>query len=113
MCVGSAGLGLLAIALSLSLRMGLSIAGFITSPAFTYSGFVFPLMAMPPLAQAWALVLPLTHCAEVQSQQWWMGASPWASWPHMAALLGWAVLPWFLSPWLMRRMAQPTAWGRP
>lgn len=113
MCIGASALGLIAVSLSLSLRMALSVAGFITSPAFTYSGFVFPLMAMPPLAQAWALALPLTHAAEVQAQQWWMGSAPWASWPHMAVLLGWAVLPWLFARGLVKRMLKPAAWGRP
>ena len=34
-------------------------AGFITAPAFAFSGLAFPLMAMPAGARQWAEALPL------------------------------------------------------
>lgn len=111
MVLANAAMGLVVIGLALGVRMGLSAAGFITSPAFTYGGIAFPVAAMPLAAQAWSTALPLTHFLRLQSEQWWMGA-PWAvSMGSALWLLGFAVLPWFAAPALVRRMARPASWG--
>ncbi|MET3133889.1 ABC-2 type transport system permease protein [Oxalobacteraceae bacterium GrIS 1.11] len=70
------GVGVLLIGITLSLRNALSAAAFITAPAFAYAGQGFPLLAMPPLARAWAEALPLTHYLQLQSRHWLAGA-PW------------------------------------
>ncbi len=70
----SAALGALAAALSRSLRVALSATGFITAPAFAFSGVGFPLSAMPVLARWWAHAMPYTHYIQVQIGQLQMGA---------------------------------------
>ena len=70
----SAALGALAAALSRSLRTALSATGFITAPAFAFSGVGFPLSAMPILARWWAHAMPYTHYIRVQIEQLQMGA---------------------------------------
>lgn len=111
--IASAAIGVLAVLGTRSLRMGLSVAGLIASPAFTYAGAGYPLMAMPLAAQAWAAVLPLTHLLRLQTEQWGMGAPAAYAAADLAVLLAMATLPWLLAPWLLRRCAQPSAWGRP
>ena len=113
MVAANAALGVLVIGLASGLRLGLSAAGFITSPAFTYGGVAFPVAAMPLLAQGWSAALPLTHFLRLQSEQWWMGA-PWpVSMGSAAALTAFALLPWFAAPAIVRRMARPAAWRHP
>ena len=111
--VANAALGVVAVLATRSLRMGLSIAGVIASPAFTYAGAGYPLLAMPPFAQAWAALLPLTHLLRLQAEQWGMGAPAAYAADDLAALVAMAVLPWLLVPMLLRRALDPTAWGRP
>jgi ABC-2 type transport system permease protein len=96
-----------------SLRLGLSIAGLFASPAFTYAGAGYPLMAMPVAAQAWAAMLPLTHLLHLQSGQWAMGAALSSAAPDLAVLLAMAALPWLLVPRLLARCTSADAWGRP
>ena len=111
--VANAALGVVAVLAARSLRMGLSIAGVVASPAFTYAGAGYPLLAMPPFAQAWAALLPLTHLLRLQAEQWGMGAPAAYAADDLAALVAMAVLPWLLVPMLLRRALSPAAWGRP
>ena len=111
--VANAALGVVAVLAARSLRMGLSLAGVVASPAFTYGGAGYPLMAMPLAAQAWALALPLTHLLRLQSEQWGMGAPAAYAAGDLAALIALAVLPWLLMPPLIKRGLRPEAWGRP
>ncbi len=107
------GLGLLMIAVALGLRNALSVAAFVTAPAFAFSGQGFPLDAMPPLARAWAEVLPLTHYLQLQGQHSLAGA-PWRyGVVHALVLLGFALVCGGTGLWLLQRRApRPTAWGR-
>jgi ABC-2 type transport system permease protein len=111
--LASATIGVVAVLAARSLRMGLSLAGLIGSPAFTYAGAGYPLMAMPVAAQAWASLLPLTHLLRLQSEQWSMGAPAAYAAGDLAVLLAMATLPWLLVPSLVRRCNRPEAWGRP
>lgn len=106
-------LGLLIIAASLSLRTALSATAFIAAPAFAFSGQGFPLLAMPPLARAWAEVLPLTHYLQLQSRTWLEGA-PWRSTlPEALILLGFATVFGAIGYLLLaQRGNQPGNWGR-
>jgi ABC-2 type transport system permease protein len=96
-----------------SLRLGLSIAGLFASPAFTYAGAGYPLMAMPLVAQAWAAMLPLTHLLRLQAGQWGMGAALSSAALDLVVLLAMAALPWLFVPRLLARCARADAWGRP
>ncbi|MCH8489274.1 MAG: ABC transporter permease [Oceanicaulis sp.] len=66
--------GILILAVTRNFRMGLSLAGFYSAPAFAYSGQAFPLISMPDAAQYWASILPLTHWLKIYNQLWMAGA---------------------------------------
>ncbi|WP_394756348.1 ABC transporter permease [Rhodoferax sp.] len=109
----SAALGAWAAALSRSLRTALSVTGFITAPAFAFSGVGFPLLAMPVLARCWAHAMPYTHYIGVQIEQLQMGAPLRYS---LATVLGLSValagvaLACTLS--LQRASRDPASWGK-
>ncbi|MBB5368962.1 MULTISPECIES: ABC transporter permease [unclassified Janthinobacterium] len=107
------GLALLLIAATLSLRLSLSGAAFITAPAFAFAGQAFPLMAMPPLARGWAEALPLTHYLQLQTKYWLAGA-PWSyGLKEMLILAAFAIVCGALGLFFLSRRANaPAAWGR-
>lgn len=105
-------LGVIATALPMSLRMGLSATGFITAPAFAFSGIAFPRIAMPPWAQNWSDILPLTHYLELQQGLLEMGIS----WQWSAAPLLWSALAAVLLLSVATKLSQracrlPERWG--
>ncbi len=109
----SVALGALVSASTQSLRTALSVTGFVTSPAFAFSGVGFPLLAMPVLARGWAYCLPYTHYIRIQTEQLQMGAPVRYSalslaWMGVATLLAGG-----LCAWRLRRAAtQPDCWGK-
>ncbi|MCH7342767.1 ABC transporter permease [Pelomonas sp. CA6] len=106
-------LGAAAALLSRSLRLALSAAGFITAPAFAFSGIGFPLMAMPEGARLWAEALPLTWLMRAQVALQQQGAPAATALPLLGALLGGALLLLALSAWRLPRVANdPASWGR-
>ena len=107
------GVGVLLIGVTLSLRNALSAAAFVTAPAFAYAGQGFPLLAMPPLARAWAEALPLTHYLQLQSRHW-LGGAPWRyGVGDMAILAGCALGCGALGLLLLaKRAGAPQAWGK-
>jgi ABC-2 type transport system permease protein len=106
-------LGTLLIGATLALRNALSLAAFITAPAFAYSGQGFPLIAMPPFARAWAEVLPLTHYLQLQSRTWLAGA-PWPYGVSQVLVLAGLTAGFGLSGFLLlrRRALNPERWAR-
>jgi ABC-2 type transport system permease protein len=95
------------------LRMGLSITGFVTAPAFAFSGVGFPLVAMPVAARWWAQCLPFTHYMRVQVDQWVMGA-PWRLsllTPMVMLVISAGLLIW-MAGGLVRTLRQPESWGQ-
>ncbi len=109
----SVALGALASASTRSLRMALSVTGFLSAPAFAFSGVGFPLLAMPVLARAWAYCLPYTHYIRIQTEQLQMGtplrySAPSLFWMGVATLLAGALCAWRLR----RAAAQPACWGK-
>lgn len=109
----SIALGALAAAATRSLRTALSATGFITAPAFAFSGVGFPLVAMPASARAWAEALPYTHYIRLQMEQLQMAAPLHESATTLAALgLGAALLLALCAPLLARLRGQPSQWGR-
>lgn len=106
-------LALLLVAATLSLRLSLSGAAFITAPAFAFAGQAFPLMSMPPLARFWAEALPLTHYLQLQTA-YWLGGAPWRfGMPQMLVLA--AMIAGFGVPGMLllaRRAGSPQSWGR-
>ncbi len=106
-------LGSLLVAVTLALRNAISFAAFLTAPAFAFCGQGFPLVAMPPLAKAWALALPLTHFLQIQSRHWLAGAPDAYSLPELGWLAGATAVCGGLAWALLRaRALRPEAWGR-
>ena len=109
----SIALGALAAAWSRSLRTALSAAGFITAPAFAFSGAAFPIAAMPQAAQWWAKSLPFTHYLRVQIAQLEMGAPVSYSATAVATmLLALIVSLAFAAYGTSRAAADPASWGK-
>lgn len=97
---------------TLSLRTALSATGFITAPAFAFSGVGFPLQSMPVLARGWAELLPYTHYIRLQMEQLQMGAPLRYSSLSLAGLwLAAAVLGVLSAQLLVRAARQPERWG--
>lgn len=98
---------------TLSLRAAtLSATGFITAPAFAFSGVGFPLRSMPVLARGWAEMLPYTHYIRLQMEQLQMGAPLRYSSLSLAGLWLTTVVLGALSAQLLVRAArQPERWG--
>ncbi len=98
--------------LTLSLRMALSGTGFITAPAFAFSGTGFPLLAMSTGAYAWAVLLPYTHYARLQVQQLQMQAPAGYALPTLLALSAVCLMLIPLCGRLLQRaLARPEKWG--
>lgn len=107
-CMGAA-----VAAITRSLRTALSATGFITAPAFAFSGVGFPLVAMPWGAQLWAQALPFTHYIRVQMEQLQMGAPvEYSLRTPLVMLLACAALLLVSAVVLARAAAQPATWGK-
>lgn len=59
-----------------SLRMGLSVSGFLTSPAFSFSGASFPSVAMPAAPHFISNCLPMSYFIKIQVGQLILHAPP-------------------------------------
>ncbi len=109
----SLAMGAAAAAATASLRTALSATGFITAPAFAFSGVGFPLVAMPPLARAWANALPYTHYIRLQIEQLQMAAPLRYSLPTLSVmLLASALLLALCVPFLQKSCRHPNRWGK-
>ncbi len=109
----SIAMGALASGATRSLRTALSATGFVTAPAFAFSGVGFPLLAMPMGARLWAELLPYTHYIRLQMEQLQMGAPVAISlatplWMALAT----AILLGVCVPLLQRAATQPQTWGK-
>ena len=108
----SLAMGALASSATRSLRTALSATGFITAPAFTFSGVGFPLQSMPVLARGWAELLPYTHYIRLQMEQLQMAAPlAYSALPLMAIVLVAITLIACCVPLLIRSAVQPDTWG--
>lgn len=106
-------MGGFAAASTMSLRTALSITGFLSAPAFAFSGVGFPLGSMPVLARGWAEMLPYTHYVRLQMEQLQMGAPLAHSVPILAGLLAMTLILGLSCSLLLERAAvQTDRWGR-
>ena len=105
-------MGVIASAGSLSLRMGLSLTGFITAPAFAFSGVAFPLLAMSAGARIWANILPLTHYLHLQINQLEMNAPAWWAISTLLGFICAVIILLLISTGLTQRaLRYPERWG--
>lgn len=106
-------LGAAAALLARSLRLALSAAGFITAPAFAFSGIGFPLMAMPEGARLWAEALPLTWVMQAQVGLLQQGWPATRALPLMSLLAAASLALLALGAWRLPAVAADSrAWGR-
>lgn len=109
----SLAMGAVASAVSRSLRMGLSVTGFITAPAFAFSGLGYPLQSMPELAQLWARALPYTQYLRLQTEQLLMGVPlEIGLQPLLNMLVSLLILITICTHLLRASATQPATWGR-
>lgn len=108
----SLAIGTLLVAASRNFRMGLSLSGLYTAPAFAYSGQAFPLVAMPVFAQWWASILPLTHWLAVYNRVWLAGSPFLFSVTPFLVLLLMTILALTAACYLLKQHAfKPENWG--
>lgn len=69
-----AALATLAVAVSPTWVIALSLSVCLIAPTFPFTGFSFPLEAMTPGARLFGFFLPLTHYLEAQAQVWVLGS---------------------------------------
>lgn len=106
------GLGALLVLLTANLRMAISLASVVVSPAFAYAGLTFPSAYMPSVAKFWSLVLPLSHGLSAHMGQAVIGASAAVTVIHLLALLPFVVLPLLFTRRWQRLMSDPECWGK-
>lgn len=105
-------MGALAAVATMSLRTALSITGFLSAPAFAFSGVGFPLGSMPALAREWAQMLPYTHYIRLQMEQLQMGAPVRYSVPILPGLLASTLILSLSCTLLLERASMQTdRWG--
>lgn len=112
MTTATTAVGLLIVALTKNFRMGLSVGGFYSAPAFAYSGQAFPLASMPEAAQYWASIIPLTHWLQLYNQMWIAGAPLTEAFQPLIIILCMiliSILPAYLL--LKRNAFVPDNWG--
>ncbi len=105
------GLGVFLAGLFGNLRMAISIASVIISPAFAYSGMTFPAEAMEGFANIWSELLPLGHYLKLQTGQLAMGSSIGHSLPHLLWLLPFVFLPLLVIRRWRRLLSDASLWG--
>ena len=106
-------IGVLLVALFANLRFATSVAAFLASPAFAYTGITFPTMGMPAFARFWGALLPLTHYLRILVDQGMKGAPSAVSARSLLALAAFAVLaPLAAWPRLRQVLRDERFWGR-
>lgn len=106
------GLGALLVLLTGNLRMAISVASVIVSPAFAYAGLTFPAAYMPSVAEFWSSLLPLSHGLAAHMDQVVIAAPAHITMRHLLALSPFIIVPvLFLSRW-KRLMSDPLYWGK-
>ncbi len=106
--------GVLLVAVFVSLRLASSGAAFYSGPAFAFCGITFPTVAMPWAGKAWGAILPLTHYARVTVDQALHGAPVAVSLGPLAALGAFVVaLPAVSLRRIARLAGDERFWRRP
>lgn len=94
--------GVLIVAVSANLRLGLMGASFYASTAFTFVGITFPMISMPLAARIWGEALPLTHYIRIIMNESLRGSSLRQSVISFGFLLAFTALPFLLNRRLYR-----------
>lgn len=102
--IASQGLGVFMITLMPTLRMALSSASLWGVVSFSISGMTYPVMAMDWPLQSLAALFPLRHYFLIYVNSMLDGYELSNAMPYVAALLGFAVIPLFVAPWLKKEL---------
>jgi ABC-2 type transport system permease protein len=94
------------VAVTAGLRLAASLVAFYTGIAFPFIGVTFPAMAMPPLAQAWAECLPLTHFVRLLIDNGVRGSLPGRDAHHLLILGAFVVGALVVTSWPLHRLAR-------
>jgi len=62
-------IGLLIFTVTMNVTQAISMGAAYSAPAFAFVGITFPAESMPPLAQIWRSLLPITHYMQLQIGQ--------------------------------------------
>ena len=93
---GSLGFGIFVFGLMPSLRMSLSICSLWAVLSISIAGSTFPVMGMDAPIQALSWLFPLRHYFMIYEVTVFNGFSLINAWFHLVALVGFALLPWFV-----------------
>ena len=85
--------GIFIIGLLPVLRVAISIGAIFSILSVTYTGFTFPIEAMPPMAQGASLLFPVRHYYLFYVKEALLGAGPSASIIHLCAIMCFLILP--------------------
>jgi len=113
MYMAYAAIALLFVGLTRNMATALSLAAVYAGTSLAFSGAGFPVQETSTFVRVYNLLLPYTSYLKLQVQQLSMGA-PWsASLVHVAALVGFVVVPGAIGLRLYSRAARgPSAWGQ-
>ena len=90
------GFGVFAFGLMPSLRMSMSICALWAMLSFSLSGTAFPIISMDEPIQALSWLFPLRHHYMLYQTCVFNGYSLLEAWFHLAALVGFTLLPWLV-----------------
>lgn len=93
---GSLGFGIFVFGLMPSLRMSMSICSLWAVLSISVAGSTFPVMGMDAPIQALSWLFPLRHYFMIYEVTVFNGFSLINAWFHLVALVGFALLPWFV-----------------
>ena len=96
------GIGILSAALTLYLKQSDPLTSIIGGVSFLFAGILYPVQTLPPVVQAVAWVLPMTHSVEALRQALLVGTGMEVLWPHAAVLAAWAVITFPLASFILR-----------
>lgn len=94
------------VALTAGLRLAASLVAFYTGIAFPFIGVTFPMLAMPPLARAWAECLPLTHFVRVLTDHGLRGPQPGHDLRNLTMLAVFIAGALLVMAWPLHRLAR-------
>ncbi len=80
----------------------LTLSSFYSGSAFAFAGVTFPTMSMPPLAQWYSNLLPLSHYVRLLQAQTLGGVTPLHAMPGIKILLAFVLVPGILGLILTR-----------
>ena len=90
------GFGIFAFGLMPSLRMSMSVCSLWAVLSFSMAGSAFPVMGMDGALQSLSWLFPLRHYYMVYQICVFNGFPLLEAWFHFVALVGFAILPWFV-----------------